>query len=98
MGPEVLKDILIRIVEMINPEFLITVLNLSVLRNEISRSKTSDRIRTVKKLSKNILSRFIIFSAFSGPVANKDWTQVNKLKSATAKKMGTRIVATTFFI
>jgi hypothetical protein len=53
--PSVLKDSLIIIVEIIKPEFLITVLNLSECKNENSKIKTSTKIRIVKKSSKKIL-------------------------------------------
>lgn len=50
--PSVLKDNLIKIVVNINPEFLITLLNLSKCRKENKNNKTSTSIRTVKKSSK----------------------------------------------
>jgi hypothetical protein len=53
--PSVLKDSLIIIVEIIKPEFLITVLNLSECKNENNKIKTSTKIKIVKKSSKNIL-------------------------------------------
>jgi hypothetical protein len=53
--PSVLKDNLIKIVEIIKPEFLITLLNLSEYKKENNSKKTSARIRIVKKSSKNIL-------------------------------------------
>ena len=46
---------LINIVEIINPEFLITPLNLSECKKENNNNNTSTSISIVKKSSKNIL-------------------------------------------
>ena len=59
--PSVPKDNFIIIVEIINPEFLMTLLNLSVTKNEYSNIKTSTNIRIVKKSSKKILLTSLIF-------------------------------------
>jgi hypothetical protein len=53
--PSVLNESLIIIVEIIKPEFLITVLNLSECKKENSKIKTSTKISIVKKSSKKIL-------------------------------------------
>ena len=53
--PSVLNDNLIKIVEIINPEFLITRLNLSECKKENNNNKTSTSISMVKKSSKNIV-------------------------------------------
>jgi hypothetical protein len=51
--PSVLNDSLIKIVEIINPEFLITLLNLSECKKENNSKRTSTSINIVKKSSKN---------------------------------------------
>ena len=53
--PSVMKEILIRIVEIINPEFLIMVWKASELKNEKINNNTSTRIKIWKNSSKNIL-------------------------------------------
>lgn len=53
--PLVEKDSRMRIVEMINPEFLITLWNSSVRKKENNNKMTSAKIRIVKNCSKNIL-------------------------------------------
>ena len=63
--PSVPKDSFMIMVEIIKPEFLITLLNLSVTKNENNKINTSTRIRTVKKSSKKILlTSFIVFTRF----------------------------------
>jgi hypothetical protein len=59
--PSALKDNLINIVEIMNPEFRITLLNLSECKKENNSNKTSTRIRMVKKSSKNILLMSLMF-------------------------------------
>jgi hypothetical protein len=49
------KDNLMRIVEITNPEFRMTLLNSSVCKNENRSSNTSIKINIVKKSSKNIV-------------------------------------------
>ena len=55
VNPSAIKEILISIVEIINPEFLIIVWNESELKNEKINNNTSTRIRIWKNSSKNIL-------------------------------------------
>ena len=55
INPSAMKEILIRIVEIINPEFLIIVWNKSELKNEKINNNTSTRIKIWKNSSKNIL-------------------------------------------
>jgi hypothetical protein len=50
--PSALKDNLINIVEIMNPEFRITLLNLSECKKENNSNKTSTRIRMVKNHQK----------------------------------------------
>ena len=52
--PSVPKESLIKIVEIINPEFLITLLNLSERKKENSNKSTSIRIKMVKNFSKKM--------------------------------------------
>ena len=61
--PSVPKESLIKMVDIINPEFLITLLNLSVKKNENNKSITSTNIKIVKNSSKNIL--FTSFKCFT---------------------------------
>ena len=49
------KDKRIKIVEIINPEFLITLWKSSVIKKENNKISTSAKIKTVKKSSKKIL-------------------------------------------
>jgi hypothetical protein len=60
--PSALKDNLIKMVEIINPEFLITLLNLSECKKENNSNKTSTSINIVKKSSKNILLMSLILA------------------------------------
>ena len=53
--PSVPNDSFIKIVDMIYPEFRITIQNLSVCKSENKSRKTSVNIKIVKKSSKNIL-------------------------------------------
>ena len=55
INPSAMKEILISMVEIINPEFLIIVWNESELKNEKINNNTSTRIRIWKNSSKNIL-------------------------------------------
>ena len=55
INPLAMKEILISMVEIINPEFLIMVWNESELKNEKINNNTSTRIRIWKNSSKNIL-------------------------------------------
>ena len=55
VNPSAIKEILIRMVEIMNPEFLIIVWNKSELKKEKINNKTSTRIRIWKNSSKNIL-------------------------------------------
>ena len=55
VNPLAMKEILISMVEIINPEFLIMVWNESELKNEKINNNTSTRIRIWKNSSKNIL-------------------------------------------
>ena len=55
VNPSAMKEILISMVEIINPEFLIIVWNESELKNEKINNNTSTRIRIWKNSSKNIL-------------------------------------------
>ena len=48
-------------VDIINPEFLMTLLNLSDKKNEKSKIRTSTKINTVKNSSKNIVLMSFIF-------------------------------------
>ena len=54
--PEEENDSLIKIVEIINPVFLINLLYSSVYLNEIKSMITSAKIKSVKNLLKNRLS------------------------------------------
>ena len=57
--PSALKESRINIVEIRKPEFLITVLNLSVCKKENSSNNTSVRMRMVKNsLKKMLLTSF----------------------------------------
>ena len=58
--PSVLNDSLIKIVEIINPEFLITLLNLSECKKENNSKRTSTSINIVKKSSKNTVLMSLI--------------------------------------
>lgn len=61
------NDSLINIVEIINPEFLITRLNSSVCRNENNSNSTSTIIKIVKNSSKKtLLTDFILCEILSG--------------------------------
>ena len=53
------KDTRINIVEIINPEFRITLWNSSVWKNEINNNSTSAIIRILKNCSKKILLMFL---------------------------------------
>ena len=53
--PVLEKDKRIKIVEIINPEFLITLWKSSVIKKENNKISTSAKIKTVKKSSKKIL-------------------------------------------
>ena len=55
INPSAMKEILISMVEIINPEFLIIVWNESELKNEKINNNTSTSIRIWKNSSKNIL-------------------------------------------
>ncbi|MFN3918620.1 MAG: hypothetical protein ACK4K0_12895 [Flavobacteriales bacterium] len=54
-NPVVEKDNLIRMVEIIKPEFRITLWNSSVRKKENNNKKTSAKIKTVKNCSKKML-------------------------------------------
>ncbi len=54
-NPVIENDKRIRIVDIINPEFLITLWNSSVKKNENSNNITSAKIRKVKNCSKKML-------------------------------------------
>ena len=54
-NPVIENDKRIRIVDIINPEFLITLWNSSVKKNENNNNITSAKIRKVKNCSKKIL-------------------------------------------
>ena len=56
--PSVLKESLSKIVEMINPVFLINCEYLSVYWKEINKIKTSTKIKIVKKSIKKILETY----------------------------------------
>ena len=58
--PSVLKEILSKIVEMINPVFLINCEYLSVYWKEINKMKTSTKIKIVKKSIKKTPLRFSV--------------------------------------
>jgi hypothetical protein len=58
-NPDIEKDNLMRIVEMMNPEFLMTLWNSSVWKNEKSNNITSAMIRMVKNCSKKMLLMFV---------------------------------------
>ena len=77
--PSVPKDNFIIIVEIINPEFLMTLLNLSVTKNEYSNIKTSTNIRIVKKSSKKILLTSLIFITKSDIEKKLSYIQCAKL-------------------
>ena len=59
MMPLTEKDNRIKIVEIINPEFRITLWNSSVWKNENSNKITSAIIRILKNCSKKILLMFL---------------------------------------
>ena len=52
--PSVIKDSLIKIVDIMNPEFLMILWNLSELKKEDSNKKTSTRIKIWNNSSKKI--------------------------------------------
>lgn len=54
-NPVIENDKRIRIVDIINPEFLITLWNSSVKKNENNNNITSAKIRKVKNCSKKML-------------------------------------------
>jgi hypothetical protein len=59
MIPVTEKDIRINMVEIINPEFRITLWNSSVWKNENNNNITSAIIRILKNCSKKILLMFL---------------------------------------
>lgn len=56
--PVVENEILIKIVEIIKPEFLIILWNWSVMKNENNNKRTSAKIKTLKNCSKKMLFIF----------------------------------------
>ena len=65
--PVLEKDKLIKIVEIINPEFLITLWKSSVIKKENNKISTSAKINTVKKSSKKILLMLLKESTPAAP-------------------------------
>ena len=63
--PVVENETLIKMVEIMKPEFLITLWNWSVKKNENNNKRTSANIKTLKNCSKKML--FILANEFELP-------------------------------
>ena len=84
-------------VEIINPEFLMTLLNLSECKKENSNNTTSTSINIVKKSSKNILLISLISVTILGIEMKLSYSQCPRLYIDKAKNTGTKQVAIAFF-
>ena len=90
------KDKRIKIVEIINPEFLITLWKSSVIKKENNKISTSAKIKTVKKSSKKILLILLKESNPTVPGLKLLTSQVVSEYIAKTRNMGTKKVAISF--
>ena len=94
--PVLEKDKRIKMVEIINPEFRITLWKSSVMKKENNKISTSAKINTVKKSSKKILLILLKESTAAVPGLKLLTSQVVSEYIAKIRNMGTKKVAISF--
>ena len=94
--PVLEKDKRIKMVEIINPEFRITLWKSSVIKKENNKISTSAKINTVKKSSKKILLILLKESTAAVPGLKLLTSQVVSEYIAKIRNMGTKKVAISF--
>jgi hypothetical protein len=96
MMPLTEKEIRISMVEIINPEFRMTLWNSSVWKNENNNKITSAMIKILKNCSKKILLIFLNEIAFCSWGCMMPLHQLKKEYMAIIKSNGTNAVAIHF--